>query len=142
MKLQALEGLKISSFRRIEIKRKSRWFKLICYEVNHFNFSKIIFDLFFKMCELDVAKDPSSNLSSLNLVGNLKREHSIKSLSSCSKIGSSERITMLRYQVSRVQRADSVCVTLKKHVFFQQGLNLKLIPYAKTVNLSCQQSSK
>ena len=47
------------------------------------------------MCELDVAKDPSSNLSSLNLVGNLKREHSIKSLSSCSKIGPSERITML-----------------------------------------------
>ena len=28
MKFQALEGLKISSFRRVEIKRKSRWFKL------------------------------------------------------------------------------------------------------------------
>ena len=36
--------------------------------------------------------------SSQNLVGNLKREQSIKSLSSCSKIGPSERMTMLRYQ--------------------------------------------
>ena len=38
-----------------------------------------------------------------DLVGNLKREQSIKSLSSYSKIGPSEKMTMLRYYVSRVQ---------------------------------------
>ena len=53
-----------------------------------------------------------------DLVGNLKREQSIKSLSSCSKIGPSESMMMLHYhyQVNR----DPYESTSRQPLFYQK----------------------